>query len=73
MVFNVYLVTRAAIKQHVSHIVYMMFHSFRFTPPKTKILFYIVKHGPNNTKVVKPMNQKAGKSKRRERTIEVAR
>ena len=26
--------------------------------PRTKLLFYIVKYGPNNTKIVKPMNAK---------------
>ena len=37
--------------------------SFRTRKPRTKILFYIVKHGPNNTRVVKLMNQMGRKRK----------
>ena len=42
-----------------------MFHIYfcRLKKPRTKILFYIVKHGPNNTKIVKLMNQKGKKRK----------
>ena len=41
---------------------------YRPKKPRTKILFYIVKHGPNNTKVVKLMNQKG----RRRREMDAA-